>query len=39
LGDSTTSRGVVGLVLHSDLYSTQNSVQPIGVRVTSPTAA
>src|SRR5579863_1388779 len=35
--DSTTSRGADGLVLHSGSYSTQNSVQPIGARVTSPT--
>src|SRR5580700_44842 len=36
--DSTTSRGVDGLVLHSGSYSTQNSTQPIGGRVDSPTA-
>src|SRR5579864_6306626 len=36
--DSTTSRGVDGLVLHSGSYSTQNSTQPIGARVASPTA-
>src|SRR5882757_9312463 len=35
---STTSRGAEGLVLHSGLYSTQNSTQPIGGRVGSPTA-
>src|ERR1700690_2201739 len=35
---STTSRGVEGLVAHSPLYSTQNSTQPIGGRVGSPTA-
>src|ERR1700733_10469892 len=34
--DSTTSRGAEGLVLHSGSYSTQNSTQPIGARVTSP---
>src|ERR1700685_2896631 len=36
--DSTTSRGADGLVLHSGSYSTQNSTQPIGGRVDSPTA-
>src|SRR5580658_9974733 len=36
--DSTTSRAVDGLVLHSGSYSTQNSTQPIGGRVVSPTA-
>src|SRR6516162_7521087 len=35
--DSTTSRGVDGLVLHSGSYSMQNSIQPIGARVASPT--
>src|SRR5580658_4818505 len=35
--DSTTSRGADGLVLHSGSYSTQNSAQPIGARVASPT--
>src|ERR1700722_12333638 len=35
--DSTTSRGAEGLVLHSGSYSTQNSTQPIGARVVSPT--
>src|SRR5262245_27412468 len=35
--DSTTSRGVDGLVLHSGSYSMQNSTQPIGARVISPT--
>src|SRR5271157_3314352 len=37
--DSTTSRAIEGLVLHSGSYSTQNSTQPIGARVASPTAA
>src|ERR1700689_813759 len=36
--DSTTSRGIDGLVLHSGSYSTQNSTQPIGARVTPPSA-
>src|ERR1700692_1492248 len=36
--DSTTSRGADGFVLHSGSYSTQNSTQPIGARVASPTA-
>src|SRR3984893_8954248 len=35
--DSTTSRGADGFVLHSGSYSTQNSTQPIGARVASPT--
>ena len=35
---STTSRGADGLVWHSGWYSTQNSTQPIGGRVGSPTA-
>src|ERR1700761_8204947 len=35
--ESTTSRGTDGVVLHSGSYSTQNSTQPIGARVTSPT--
>src|SRR4029077_16892225 len=35
--DSTTSRGVDGFVLHSGSYSMQNSTQPIGARVVSPT--
>src|ERR1700728_1397328 len=35
--DSRMSRGADGLVLHSGSYSTQNSTQPIGARVTSPT--
>src|SRR5271157_761407 len=35
--DSTTSRGADGLVLHSGSYSTQNSTQPIGARLASPT--
>src|SRR5580692_5214953 len=34
--DSTTSRAADGVVLHSGSYSTQNSTQPIGARVTSP---
>src|SRR5579863_3899627 len=34
--ESTTSRGIDGLVLHSGSYSTQNSTQPIGGRVTAP---
>src|SRR5271156_4334907 len=33
---SITSRGCVGLVLHSGSYSTQNSTQPIGVLAVSP---
>src|ERR1700726_4947691 len=35
--ESTTSRGADGFVLHSGSYSTQNSTQPIGARVASPT--
>src|ERR1700742_2863060 len=38
-GVITTSRGSDGLVSHSGLYSTQNSTQPIGARVGSPTVA
>src|ERR1700691_5644928 len=37
--ESTTSRGIDDFVLHSGSYSTQNSTQPIGGRVASPTAA
>src|ERR1700686_3731794 len=34
--ESTTSRGVDGLVLHSGSYSMQNSPQPMGARAVSP---
>jgi hypothetical protein len=33
----TTSRGSDGVVAHSDVYSMQKSIQPIGGRVASPT--
>src|SRR3990167_9005113 len=33
---STTSSGSEGFTAHSGLYSTQNSIQPIGARVGSP---
>src|SRR5580698_4262280 len=35
--ESTMSRATDDVVLHSGSYSTQNSTQPIGARVTSPT--